>query len=98
MNGVRLPVCLMLLSLGWGGCVGTVADSHGGDPAAPAGGKDPRPVTGPVPGGDGIPASVGCRETAPAVTAVRRLTRDEYTNTLRDLLGDAQKPVAVPFA
>jgi len=31
------------------------------------------------------------------VTAVRRLTRDEYASTLRDLLGDARGMVTVPF-
>jgi hypothetical protein len=42
-------------------------------------------------GGSGVPAAGGCQEAAPAVTAVRRLTGEEYASTLRDLLGDAQK-------
>src|SRR6185369_1929279 len=57
------------------------------------------PGTGVTPGagGAGIPAAGGCQEAAPAVTAVRRLTRDEYASTVRDLLGDAQRMAVVPF-
>ena len=40
-----------------------------------------------------LPPSVGspggeCQEVAPRVTAARRLTREQYAATVRDLLGD----------
>jgi hypothetical protein len=34
--------------------------------------------------------AVGCQESAPAVVAARRLTRDQYVATVRDLLGDTR--------
>ena len=34
-----------------------------------------------------------CREVAPQVTAARRLTREQYSNTVRDLLGEKRSLV-----
>jgi hypothetical protein len=34
-----------------------------------------------------LPSTGGCQEATPVVTPVRRLTHDQYANTLRDLLG-----------
>jgi hypothetical protein len=87
----RLPVW-MLASVGLAvGCVGSVGESVGTD--SPAGGKG----SGMPPAAAGIPGGAGCQEAAPAVTALRRLTRDEYASTVRDLLGDAQRMAVVPF-
>jgi hypothetical protein len=87
----RLPVWV-LASVGLAvGCVGSVGESVGTD--SPAGGKG----SGMPPAAAGIPGGAGCQEAAPAVTALRRLTRDEYASTVRDLLGDAQRMAVVPF-
>src|SRR5688500_12027589 len=87
------------------GCTGQIAQ-HGSDPGAPgteqpadgvpepgapgprggaaggAGGSAPVPV---------IPAA-GCDRVEPGPAPVRRLTRIEYDNTVRDLLGDTTGP------
>jgi hypothetical protein len=89
-----LPAALGLAS----GCVGNVGAPLGG-------GTDSHPLPGggggggtvPASGGSSIPGGAGCQEAAPAVTAVRRLTRDEYASSLRGLLGDAQRATAIPF-
>jgi hypothetical protein len=41
----------------------------------------------PAPGG-------GCRESAPPISAARRLTRDQYASTVRDLVGDMKNVAA----
>jgi hypothetical protein len=84
----------MLASLALVGCVGTVGEADGVD-SKPGGA--PGSGTPPGAGGAVIPGGGGCQEAAPAVTALRRLTRDEYTSTVRDLLGDAQRMATVPF-
>ena len=75
---------------------GDQAGPSGGSQAAPAGGDRPAPTGGddPPPAG-GQPASGGSPEAcAPAAGRVtlRRLNRDEYDLTLRDLLGDLSQP------
>jgi hypothetical protein len=80
------------------GCVGSVGESQrsGGDSTTPGTpGTDPSGSPGtPATGSPTIPTTGdlgsggGCKEDAPVVTAARRLTRDQYVNTVRDLLGD----------
>jgi hypothetical protein len=95
MNSARMSVWLLLASCG---CVGTISGPTTGDSPPPPSGAGAAPGGVPVPAGPGIPGGSGCQERAPAVTAIRRLTRDEYRNTLGDLLGDAQRmvPAALP--
>src|SRR5436190_7451224 len=98
MYGVR-PGWLWL-ALATAGCVGTVGNSAGPGPGSqpPKGGGDPTiPGTGNGAGGSGVPVGSGCQEGAPIVTAVRRLTGEEYASTLRDLLGEAQRMAVVAF-
>jgi hypothetical protein len=59
-------------------------------PGSPGGGNGPVNGT-PTVGSPSLPAddTSGCQEASPQVTAARRLTRDQYVNTVRDLLGDA---------
>ena len=90
MNSARLSLWLLLAT---GGCVGAVGDGGGASRPSPPG-TGPRAGAG---GNSAIPGGSGCQESAPVVTAIRRLTRDEYSSTLRDLLGDAQRMVAVPL-
>jgi hypothetical protein len=82
------------------GCMGAVDGASAqrpgnGGPGAPGNSDDPGNG---APGGNGgpapmLPPSVGspggeCQEVAPRVTAARRLTREQYAATVRDLLGD----------
>jgi hypothetical protein len=80
------------------GCMGSV---EGTPPAGPRDGQTPVPGGGQAgpgqpPGTGGGPAlppgpgstALGCQELAPRVTAARRLTREQYAATVRDLLGD----------
>ncbi len=69
---------LLLVSLG---CVGEVGEATTG-PADP-----------PVGGADGTPAAAcAAAPIAPVPAPMRRLTRDEYNNTVRDLLADKTRP------
>jgi hypothetical protein len=75
-----------------GGCVGSVGGGEQGTPGAP---KDPNKPN--VPGGGGTggtpagpPPAVEPGDPGPQV--FRRLTRLEYNNTVRDLLGDTSAP------
>ncbi len=81
-----VPVLLALMV----GCQGRVSAPDGaesGDSAiAGAGGGEPGPLLG-IPEGQTCAANVD-----PGRTVLRRLTADEYDNTLRDLLGDASTP------
>jgi hypothetical protein len=82
------------------GCVGSIPSAGGegtgrNDPGSP-------PTTAPGPGGgpgpgarppDLLPTTspaAGCQERAASVVAARRLTRDQYLATVRDLLGDTR--------
>jgi uncharacterized protein DUF1592/uncharacterized protein DUF1588/uncharacterized protein DUF1595/uncharacterized protein DUF1585/uncharacterized protein DUF1587 len=83
------------LALAAAACTGTVAGNAG----APAGGGAP----GGQPGGTVAPAPPGQNPVAPAsvsaaVAPMRRLTREQYRNTVRDLVGvqDAVAPSALP--
>jgi hypothetical protein len=87
----------LLLFLASIGCVGSVSDpEHASKPGTPTPGVPGTPSTpaGPpvVTGGSamipiGTLGGVSCQEAAPPVTAARRLTRDQYVNTIRDLIG-----------
>ncbi len=92
---------MLALSLGTFGCAGEVADEGG---AAPSGGAprglpsptnplaDPTKVTtNPLdPTKPVIPAPAAAFDLG--TTKLRRLTRLEYNNTVRDLLGDSTRP------
>jgi hypothetical protein len=88
----------------WCGCHGRIGDAPG-EPEPGAGGMG----VVPPPGGGGVPGNTGgspgaqpparCQNRAihPGKAPVRRLTRFEYNNTVRDLLGDTTEPaVALP--
>jgi hypothetical protein len=86
------------------GCVGSISSGPGEGPAGTAPGSsspgpqgpgttsDPGIVTGGRPNDllPPNPGTAGCQESAPAVVAARRLTRDQYMATVRDLLGDTR--------
>jgi hypothetical protein len=80
------------------GCVGSIGGDAGPKPNP---GTDPSPGnTGQAPGGmqpgmqppaliPSVPGQTGgCQEASPPVQPARRLTRDQYLATVRDLLGD----------
>jgi hypothetical protein len=75
---------------GSGGSPGTVGMIPG-QPGTPA------PTPGKDPGTPGVPPAEGKRADdlptcGPGALSIRRLTRDEYDNTVRDLLGDDTRP------
>ena len=88
------------------GCVGSISDrgEKGGNSPSPAAPGNPGSGTGPGgnpgsnPGGPGNPVLIppapgqngACQETPPPVLPTRRLTRDQYLATVRDLLGDTR--------
>src|SRR3954447_534877 len=88
------------------GCVARIGDAPGGSEPAPAGtGGSQPPPRGSAGGAGGAGGSVGTqppprcqnRTIRPGRAPVRRLTRFEYNNTVRDLLGDTTGPaVALP--
>jgi hypothetical protein len=95
----RLVSALILAGAGCVGSVESLPPAAGSNPPGNAGGGSSDPGGGSPPGGGNtgpaptIPTDPGqspgaCRESAPQVSAARRLTRDEYSNTIRDLLGD----------
>jgi hypothetical protein len=90
------PPCfgrVLLFALAMSGCVGTVTDSAGASaPPTQAGPSGTSTGAGAPTGGSALLPSTGggCQELAPPVTAARRLTRVQYANTLRDLVGDGK--------
>lgn len=66
-------------------CTGTIGDGENGGPGAAAS-NTANPSDSP-PGGSATPPKV-----ATAAAPVRRLTREEYNNTVHDLLGDTTRP------
>jgi Protein of unknown function (DUF1592)/Protein of unknown function (DUF1588)/Protein of unknown function (DUF1587)/Protein of unknown function (DUF1595)/Protein of unknown function (DUF1585) len=87
----------------WCGCVAQIGDAPAGSAPAPGGmGLPPPSGGGGVSGGGGSPGAqppARCqnRTIHPGRAPVRRLTRFEYNNTVRDLLGDTTEPaVALP--
>jgi len=87
-----LPPARHLLTLALGllvGCTGVVGGEGGKD--------DPAPPAAAGGGGGGMPTTqtpAVCQDgkVRPGRAPLRRLTRFEYNNTVRDLLGDATKP------
>jgi hypothetical protein len=75
------------------GCTGNVADpSAGGAPGQPGpSGTNPLPPLGSTALGPDR-ASAACKSIDPGPSPLRRLTRVEYDNSVRDLLGDASRP------
>jgi hypothetical protein len=100
----RRPLLVLVLAgsvplSGTLGCVGSVGDADS-QPGAPTPGdtSGTAPVAGtPTGGSAALPSDPGalggCQEMAPLVTAARRLTREQYVNTVRDLLGDGSAAV-----
>jgi hypothetical protein len=77
----RLAAWLLASSCLLGACTGLISDP---------GENDGKSSTGPGSGPGGTVAS-GKQEIG-ASSALRRMTRDEYNNTVRDLLGDTTQP------
>jgi hypothetical protein len=106
MITTRVPVGVAVLGLLIGAaCTGSIAPTPGGAPAEPISGGPGTggPVTPPpgtpaniVPLGDGPYApdrnQPACRDIDPGSSPLRRLTRAEYDNAVRDLLGDTRHP------
>jgi hypothetical protein len=89
------PLLAIAIALGGAACTGAATGSAPGERAFGAGA--PPPAVGPAPGPAPTPAPTMaemCRQRAlpPARTPLRRLTRFEYNNTVRDLLGDTTSP------
>jgi hypothetical protein len=93
-KAIVCPRPALLLLLLAGACTGNVADpSPSGSPgpsAPPALPAPAAPVGGTALGPDR--AAPGCQAIAPGPSPLRRLTRFEYDNTVRDLLGDRTRP------
>jgi hypothetical protein len=90
-----LPRTLALLMAA--SCVGT-AETSAPDPESPAAPSNGQPSTTPTTtmptNGSSTPAAMACKAPGPQAAAapVRRLTRREYNNTVKDLLGDTTGP------
>jgi hypothetical protein len=100
--GRAFPIALLTVA-----CSGSVGDRPGGDnrgsgggsPANPGqpgpGGTTPSPGGGNAGGGTQTPVPPGAAHAA--VAPLRRLTADQYRNTVRDLLGLPERPaLALP--
>jgi Protein of unknown function (DUF1592)/Protein of unknown function (DUF1588)/Protein of unknown function (DUF1595)/Protein of unknown function (DUF1587)/Protein of unknown function (DUF1585) len=81
-RSLQLSVVLALGCTGW---IGEGGDNGSGEPPAPGGRQPPGPSLGNPPGGAGTTEE-------PGEAVFRRLTRVEYNNTVRDLLGDSSSP------
>src|SRR5436190_7190419 len=98
----RSPIVLLATGTMLVACTGSIDPSNGtGGPTPvtpPKGGHVDPPVTaGPLPPlGDGPFApdrnSPACKNIDPGPSPLRRLTRGEYDNAVRDLLGDTRHP------
>lgn len=75
-----LPASVLSAALLAAGCVGEIEDGVAGPGAGPGG----------RPGGAGAP--LACAEPHVPVTPLTRLTRHQYDNTVRDLLGTSLTP------
>jgi len=84
-RGLRLW-CLLGAPLVALGCTGSIGEDAGGGPGEPTEpGKGPKPPVGP----EGKPGAgaLSDKDAVPGPATIRRLTRLEYDNTIRDLLG-----------
>ena len=82
-SGVATRALGLLAALaGAGACTGSPSDGGGGPSSgAPAAGDPTPPVE-----------QLGCQGALVQSSPLRRLTREEYNNTVRDLLGDMTRP------
>jgi hypothetical protein len=92
----RLVLATVVLAgtAGLSACMGAATGSAPGEPVPPPADPPTGPGTGPTPTpGPGTMAEM-CRERSarPTRAPLRRLTRFEYNNTVRDLLGDTTSP------
>lgn len=96
-KGFALALCM-------GACTGSIVPGRGENRGSSAGsGAEPGNASGQggpgggLPGGPGVPGTSGAPLSggAPGPTALRRLTNEEYRNTIADLLGLAGPPADV---
>lgn len=73
------------------GCTGSIGDRASGEPRSVGEGTGPDGTSSSAPAG-GVSGGTAIGDPAPVV--VRRLTRTEYNNTVRDLLGDTTGPAS----
>src|SRR5205814_2814169 len=85
-RGSRLWATGMLLAA-FAGCVGAVGDGSQSTPGGPGSGPGPGPGTGPGPGPTVPPPPVAAPGTCAAPVFSATLTREQYVNTVSDLLG-----------
>src|SRR5258706_3253145 len=85
---VRATALLLLGASAWG-CTAIVDDKSGGGMNNPVQGMPGQAGSAGTGGASTAPPQ--CTEPAPGPAPIRRLTRFELNNTLRDLLGDATK-------
>ncbi|AUX28892.1 MULTISPECIES: DUF1592 domain-containing protein [Sorangium] len=85
LRGARSAILAALLLAS--GCIGNLGDSSGAEPGDKPGAEPG--VEDPTPG-----APLACKDGVvyPGRAPLRRLTRVEYNNTVRDLLGDTTDP------
>lgn len=98
-----VPLVALALALAWAGCTGAIEGGSGTSPTRP-GGKTPadenpggnpgdpmKPVVLPPMGTHPLEPkrdSAACKAIQPGPAPIRRLTRTEYDNTVRDLIGE----------
>ena len=96
MRRERSRLALIAAAAALAGCTGAVEGQRPGNEPGPAGGSGGRPPgqmstppgTNPIPGTPGAPPTTpGAAAEKPGRTPLRRLTRIQYNNTVRDLLG-----------
>lgn len=93
----RHAACTALLGAVLTGCIGDIATDLPAPPIEPGSGDSTEPglggSSGAAPGTGGTQvSSPSCTANAWIASPVRRLTRWEYNNTVRDLLGDTTAP------
>ena len=87
----KLKVVILALAVGLGACQGpSPIEDVPGEPG-PVGGTVPPDVTPPVDPPDEIPEPPSCDVPSPGPSPLRRLTRTEYDNTIRDLFDDDRR-------
>src|SRR5688572_16850272 len=98
MHAVTKPFSALALTLtiaAGAACTGEISDSPTDN--TPGGGSSATAGNGPGTGGSGTVLPQNCQPGMPSVTRapLRRLTRFEYNNTVRDLLQDKSLPANV---
>jgi hypothetical protein len=86
----------LVMALALPSCMAAIDDGTAGERPGGGGGGGATtlpPLPTPPTGGPPPPAMMqACKTRDPGPALIRRLTRSEYDNTIRDLLGDATKP------